>query len=140
MTKDTGTNSEARQIRVVLVDDHPIVRQGIGMLIAQQPDMVVCGEADNGPDALRVLEATEADVVVVDLTLKESTGLELIKDIRVRFPAVLVLVYSMMNESFYAERVLRAGARGYITKEEGGRTVVAGIRRILTGQIRNILL
>jgi len=135
MTQDAGAHSDVRQTRVLLVDDHPIVRQGIGMLIDQQPDMVVCGEADSGPDALRLLGEAGADVAVVDLTLKESTGLELIKDIRVRHPAVLVLVYSMRDESFYAERVLRAGARGYITKEEGGRAVIEGIRRILTGQI-----
>jgi len=135
MTEEADVHSDAGRTRVLLVDDHPIVRQGIGMLIDQQPDMVVCGEADSSPDALRLLGKAQADVAVVDLTLKESTGLELIKDIRVQYPAMLILVYSMRDESFYAERVLRAGARGYITKEEGGRAVIEGIRKILTGQI-----
>jgi DNA-binding NarL/FixJ family response regulator len=126
---------EPKKTRVFLVDDHPIVRQGISMLIGQQSDMLVCGEADNAAEALDLMDRARPDVVVVDLRLKGSTGLELIKDIRIRHPAALMLVYSMRDESFYAERVLRAGARGYITKEEGGKAVIDGIRRILTGHI-----
>ncbi|MGA2265125.1 MAG: response regulator transcription factor [Phycisphaerae bacterium] len=125
----------AKKTRILLVDDHPIVRQGLGMLIAQQPDMAVCGESDDVAGALRLIDQTPPDVIIVDLTLKESTGLDLIKDVRLRHPGVLTLVYSMRDESFYAERVLRAGARGYITKEEGGKAVIEGIRKILQGQI-----
>ncbi|HUS90294.1 MAG TPA: response regulator transcription factor [Phycisphaerae bacterium] len=124
-----------KRTRILLVDDHPIVRQGISLLVDQEPDMMVCAEADSAPAALRALEKARPDVAVVDLTLKESLGLELVKDIRARFPEVLVLVYSMRDESFYAERVLRAGARGYVTKEEGGRTVLEGVRRIMQGQV-----
>jgi len=135
MSGTDASGGKARPLRVLLVDDHPIVRQGLGALIAQQDDMVVCGEADSGPDALALVPRARPDVAVVDLTLKESTGLDLIKDLQIRHPDVAVLVYSMRDESFYAERVLRAGARGYVTKEEGGRTVIEGIRKVLQGQI-----
>lgn len=122
------------RIRILVVDDHPIVRQGIRMLVNQEADMVVCGEAESAPDALQVLQQTEPDVAVVDLALKESSGLDLIKDIRIRRPNVLILVLSMRDESFYAERTLRAGARGFLTKEEGTEKVVEGIRQMLDGQ------
>lgn len=121
--------------RIVLVDDHPIVRQGVRMLINQESDLEVCGEADCASDALAVIAKTRPDVAVIDLTLKESSGLELIKDIRLRFPAIRALVLSMRDESFYAERVFRAGARGYITKEEGADKVVEGIRKILEDKV-----
>jgi DNA-binding NarL/FixJ family response regulator len=135
MTAKTAKPVAAPKTRILLVDDHPIVRQGISLLIAQQPDMVVCGESDSVAGALRLIDQTHPDVIIVDLTLKESMGLDLIKDVRSRYPGVLVLVYSMRDESFYAERVLRAGGRGYITKEEGGKAVIEGIRKILQGQI-----
>jgi DNA-binding NarL/FixJ family response regulator len=135
MTARSQETAGSKKTRVLLVDDHPIVRQGLGMLIAQQPDMVVCGECESAADALRLMEESPPDVAVVDLSLKGSTGLDLIKDVKIRHPRVLLLVYSMRDESFYAERVLRAGARGYVTKEETGKVVVDGIRKILTGQI-----
>ncbi|MGC9453394.1 MAG: response regulator transcription factor [Phycisphaerae bacterium] len=121
--------------RVVIVDDHPIVRQGIKMLADQEPDMEVCGEAEDAADALRVIERTNPDVAIVDLTLKDSFGLQLIKDIRRDCPRTRVLVLSMRDESLYAERALRAGARGYITKEEGPAKVIEGIRRVLAGEV-----
>lgn len=135
MTAKTAKPLASKKTCILLVDDHPIVRQGLGTLIAQQPDMVVCGESDEVSGALRLIDQTHPDVIIVDLSLKESTGLDLIKDVRLRHPGVLTLVYSMRDESFYAERVLRAGARGYITKEEGGKAVIEGIRKILQGQI-----
>jgi DNA-binding NarL/FixJ family response regulator len=135
MGPKANVNKAEKAIRVLLVDDHPIVRQGISLLIAQEPDMVVCGEAETVSDALAAIAQHKPDVAVVDLTLREGLGLELIKDMRVRYPKVLAMVYSMRDESFYAERVLRAGARGYVTKEEGGRTVIEGIRKVLAGQI-----
>ncbi|HUU59104.1 MAG TPA: response regulator transcription factor [Phycisphaerae bacterium] len=122
-------------IRIVIVDDHPIVRQGIKMLAAAEPDLVVCGEAENAAEALQTIGRSNPDVAIVDLSLKEGSGLELIKDIKNRYPKLLVLVLSMRNESFYAERVLRAGARAYITKEEGAERVIEGIRKILEGKI-----
>lgn len=135
MTDEADAAAAGGKVRILLVDDHPIVRQGIGLLVAQEPDMLVCGEADSAAGALEAIERCRPDVAVVDLTLKESLGLELLKDIRIRFPKLLALVYSMRDEAFYAERVLRAGARGYVTKEEGGRAVIEGIRAILSGRI-----
>lgn len=122
-------------IRIVIVDDHPIVRQGIKMLAEQEPDMEVCGEAESASDALRLIEKTTPDVAIVDLTLKDSFGLQLIKDIRRDCPRTRVLVLSMRDESLYAERALRAGARGYVTKEEGSAKVLEGLRRILAGEV-----
>jgi len=121
--------------RVFLVDDHPVVRQGIRSVVDEEPDMAVCGEAESASEALRLIPERVPDVAVVDLSLKASSGLELIKDIRVRHPQLLVLVLSMRDEAFYAERVLRAGARGYVVKEEGCQLIVEAIRKVLKGQI-----
>ncbi|MFW6132536.1 MAG: response regulator [Planctomycetota bacterium] len=120
---------------VLIVDDHPIVRQGIRMLLDQQEDLCVCGEAESAAEALRVLNQDAPDVAVVDLTLKDSSGLELIKDIRARWPDVRILVLSMRDEAFYAERCLQAGARGYVTKEQGPTQVIEGIRAVLGGRV-----
>jgi len=121
--------------RVLIVDDHPLIRQGIKTLLVQSDDLEVCGEAESAAGALEAMAKVEPDAAIVDLTLKESSGLELIKDIRIRHPDVVVLVLSMRDEGFYAERVLRAGAKGYVTKEEGPRKVIEGIRKVLAGQI-----
>ncbi|KKL28509.1 hypothetical protein LCGC14_2374420 [marine sediment metagenome] len=112
-----------------------IVRQGIKLLVSQEKDMVVCAEADSADGALEAIERSKPHVATVDLSLKDSSGLELIKDMRIRHPEVLALVLSMRDETFYAERVLRAGARGYITKEEGTERVIEGIRAVDAGQI-----
>ena len=125
----------APKVRVLLVDDHPIVRQGIRTVVDLEPDLEVCGEADGAAEALRAVEEFRPDLAVVDLSLKDSSGLELIKDLRIRYPRLLVLVLSMRDESFYAERVLRAGARGYVVKDEGCAVVVEAIRKVLKGQI-----
>ncbi|MHC4984155.1 MAG: response regulator [Planctomycetota bacterium] len=135
MTQADKQPAEDERIKVLLIDDHPIVRQGMTMLVTAEPDMMVCGEAESAADALRAIEQTEPDVAIVDLSLKESSGLELIKDIQIRYPRLLVLVLSMRDESFYAERVLRAGAKGYVTKEEGTDRVIEGIRKILQGEV-----
>ena len=121
--------------KVFIVDDHPLVRQGIGMLIDQQEDLAVCGEAGSAAEALGAMEKDPPDAAIVDLTLKDSSGLELIKDMKVRLPDVRILVLSMRDEGFYAERALRAGALGYVTKEEGRDKVIEGLRRVLSGQI-----
>ena len=121
--------------RVMIVDDHPLVRQGINMLLANEDDLEVCAEAETASGALAAMEKAKPDVAIVDLTLKESSGLELLKDVRIRYPDVLVLVLSMRDEGLYAERVLRAGARGYVTKEEGPEKVLEGLRKILQGHI-----
>lgn len=121
--------------RIFIVDDHPIVRQGLALLIEPQEDLDVCGEAETVSDAIRGIEQTKPDIVIVDISLRESSGIELIKDIRVRYPDALILVLSMHDESFYAERVLRAGARGYVTKDEAPDKILSAIRRILGGEI-----
>ena len=123
------------KLKVVLVDDHPIVRQGLAQMIARELDMEVCGEAETAADALKAIAACKPDVAVVDLSLKGTSGLELLKDLKVRFPKLPVLVLSMYDETMYAERALRAGAKGYMMKEEATEKVLAAIRGILAGQI-----
>lgn len=120
---------------MLLVDDHPLLRRGLAQLVNQEKDMSVVGEAEDVVNALRLVEEHKPDVAVVDLSLKDSNGMDLIKDIRLRAPNTLVLVLSMHDESFYAERVLRAGARGYITKGENSAKVIEGIREVLRGKV-----
>ena len=119
----------------MLVDDHPLVRERLGEVINREKDMEVCGEAEERSQAIDLIKQTMPDLAIVDITLKNSDGLELIKDIRSRWPKLPMLVVSMHDETLYAERVLRAGARGYITKQEATRNILIAIRRILDGQI-----
>lgn len=121
--------------RVFLVDDHPLVREWLTNLINQQIDLTVCGESETAPQALQAIAVAKPDVAVVDLSLKDSSGIELIKSLRESQPGVAVLVLSMHDESQYAERALRAGARGYVMKRETTRKVIEAIRRILEGRI-----
>src|SRR6266480_2541097 len=125
----------AKKLRVVIVEDHPLFREQLALMINKEPDMTVSNEADNSGEALRFLESNPADIVIVDLTLKGPSGLELIKDLKARRIDIPVLVLSMHDESLYAERVLRAGARGYITKNEASREVMSAIRKVLSGEI-----
>jgi DNA-binding NarL/FixJ family response regulator len=126
----TGTKS-----KVVIVDDHPVVRQGISHLINQEADLAVAGEAGDCAAALKVVDSVRPDIILVDLRLKDASGIELIKDLRIRYPELPILVLSMHDESFYAERVLRSGARGYITKEEATEKVLTAIRKVLAGEV-----
>jgi len=119
----------------MLVDDHPIVRRGLADTIAGEPDLVVCAEAESRPEALEAIEQQHPDLMIVDIALKNSSGMDLIKDIRVRWPHLPILVVSMFDEDIYAERVIRAGAQGYITKQEATRSIVTAIRRVLSGQV-----
>lgn len=123
-----------KRSRVFIVDDHPLVREWLGSLIAREPDLEVCGHADDAAQALAALPAARADVIVVDLSLDRSSGLDLIKDIRLQFPLARVLVLSMHEEISYPERAFRAGARGYVLKRESGSCVIAGIRAVFNGQ------
>jgi DNA-binding NarL/FixJ family response regulator len=127
--------SKIRRMRVLIVDDHPMTRAGLAHMINHQPDMIVSGEAENAAQALAALEASEPDLILVDITLPGKSGLELIKDIKAMHPGLPVLVISMHDESLYADRVLRAGARGYITKHEGGEKLMRAIRCVLSGKI-----
>ena len=126
---------QPEKLRVVLVEDHPLFREQLAHLINKEPGMTVSGETDNIADALRLLESEPADIVIVDLTLKGPSGLELIKNLKARRIDIPVLVLSMHDELLYAERVLRAGARGYITKNEASREVMSAIRKVLSGEI-----
>ncbi len=121
--------------RVMIVDDHPIMRAGLRQLLGQEPDLEVCGEAEDAAGALRALEKGSADIVIADISLKDSSGLELIKDLRIRFPHLPVLVLSMHEEAFYAERALRAGAKGYVAKADATSRIVDAVRRVLGGQV-----
>jgi len=128
----TSTPTKAK---VLVIDDHPIIRMGLMELIDREPDMISCGQASDAAEALEAIEHLQPDVAIVDLKLKDSSGLELIKDIRVRFPTLLMLVLSMSDESLYAERVLHAGARGYVMKEIAADDVIDAIRRVLAGEV-----
>jgi DNA-binding NarL/FixJ family response regulator len=123
------------KIKILLVDDHPLVREGLANLIHQQPDLEVCGEAGNEPEALELVRTAQPAVAIVDITLENGSGLELIKSIKTLHPTVTTLVLSMHDESLYAERALRAGARGYIMKREAAKQIIQGIRGVLAGQL-----
>lgn len=123
-----------KKIRVFLVDDHPIVRRGFQLLIGIEPDMMVCGDADNAPQALEAIARQKADVAIIDLSLKDSSGLDLIRQLRSVCPSVKILVFSMRDETVYAERALKAGAAGYITKEEGSDKAIQAIRALMGGK------
>ncbi len=120
--------------RIFLVDDHPIVRRGLQLLISLERDLMVCGEAESAPVAVEKVLALKPDLVVVDLALKAGSGLELIKQLRSQHSKLKLLVFSMRDEGIYAERALRAGANGYITKEEGTEKALEAIRVILQGK------
>jgi DNA-binding NarL/FixJ family response regulator len=121
--------------KIILVDDHPLVREWLTNLIHQQPDLIVCSEAETASAALESIAATRPDVAIVDISLKDSSGIELIKSIKVFHPQVAVIVLSMHDEALYAERSLRAGARGYIMKRETTKKIIAAIRRVLEGKL-----
>jgi len=121
--------------KIIIIDDHPIMRRGLAELISLQPDLEVCAEADDIKTALELIKRHQPDIAMIDLSLKNESGLELIKDIGLRFPKVLMLVLSMHDEIFYAERVLRAGAKGYIMKQQATSQVMLAIRKILAGEV-----
>lgn len=131
----TSSELKSKKTRVLIVDDHPITRSGLSYLINHQPDMVTCCEAQNAAEALTGVLEARPDLVLTDFSLPDKNGLELIKDIKAVRPELPILVISMHEESLYAERVLRAGARGYITKEEGGERLMRAIRHVLSGAI-----
>lgn len=136
MTQTNIANGvETRVARILLVDDHPIVRQGLAALISGERDLTVCGEADDPDQGLEQIEKLNPDIVVSDLSFGGLSGIELIKDIRARWPRMPVLILSMHDEAHYADRALRAGAMGYIMKGAGGQRVLEAIRQVLSGQI-----
>ncbi len=122
---------KGRRWKVLVVDDHPIVREGLADLINKEKDLVVCGWAQDIPRTIKAIKNLNPDVVTVDISLGDADGLELIKDIKTQFPDVPVLALSMHQEPSYAERAIRAGAKGYITKKEATKSVILAIRRVL---------
>jgi DNA-binding NarL/FixJ family response regulator len=126
---------QTKKCRVLLVDDHPIVRQGLALLIDREGDLSVCGEADGAHSAFHAIETLRPDVVVLDISLSGPDGLDVLKEIRMKTASLPVLILSMHDESIYAERAMRAGANGYIMKQEATEKVLVAIRRILQGEV-----
>ena len=132
--KETATNPAKRK-KILLVDDHPLMRRGQADLLNREPDFAVCGEAGTAREAMEVIAKLKPDLVLVDMGLPDKDGLELIKDIQSLHPGLPVLAMSMQDESLYAQRVLRAGGRGYVMKQEGPERLAAAIRTVLSGQV-----
>jgi DNA-binding NarL/FixJ family response regulator len=123
-----------RKAKVLLVDDHPLVREWLANLVNQQTDLEICGETDSARAALEIMSAANPEIAVVDISMEGGSGLELIKDIKAQYPNVKVIVLSMHDEALYAERAFRAGARGYVMKREATKRVLEAIRRVLEGK------
>jgi len=121
--------------RIFIVDDHPIVREGLSLMMNREPDLMVCGEAEEAASALQGITATRPDFLIIDISLNGPDGLDLLKSIRIRFPHIPVLILSMHDESIYAERALRAGAHGYIMKQEATEKVLVAVRQILEQKV-----
>lgn len=134
MNKKTAKKTDAKK-RILIVDDHPMMRQGLSQLIANELDLEVCCEAATAAEGLAALMKSKPDLVIADISLPDKNGLELIKDMRAVAPEALILIISMHDESLYAERTLKAGARGYVMKQEGGARLLEAMRQVLAGQI-----
>src|SRR5207247_7639724 len=130
-----NSNPVVSKHRIFIIDDHPLVREGLTNLINRHDDLIVCGEAEDSAQAIAGIARTQPDVAVIDISLKNESGLELVKNLQSQFPAVGLIVLSMHDEALYAERALRAGARGYVMKRESTKSVLASIRRVLEGGV-----
>jgi len=133
--KKRAVKSKKKESKILIVDDHPIVRRGLAELINREENLMVCGQAEDAYDAMEAIKTLKPDLVIVDISLKEKSGIEVIKDIKSRYPTLTVLILSMHDESLYAERALRAGAKGYIMKQEATEKVITAIRKVLSGQV-----
>jgi DNA-binding NarL/FixJ family response regulator len=132
---DMSTDKSGSRHRVFIVDDHPLVREGLANLINQQTDLMVCGQAEDAAQTLAGIGASRAELALIDISLKTASGLELVKDLKVHYPDVSLIVLSMHDEMLYAERAIRAGARGYVMKRETTKEVLTAIRRVLQGDV-----
>lgn len=133
--KKQQNKTDNKTKKIVIVDDHPIVRQGLENLINHESDLSVCGQAEDAHQAMKAIKMLNPDMIIVDISLKEKNGLELIKDINAQYPSLPILALSMHDETLYAERVLRAGAKGYIMKQQATENVIEAIRKVLSGQL-----
>jgi DNA-binding NarL/FixJ family response regulator len=134
MNQKTGTRELGRH-RVLIIDDHSVLREGLAMVINQELDLEVCGEASDVPEGIQAVATVKPDAVIVDLSLTTGSGLEFIKDAKMKYPDLPMLVLSLHDEALYAERVLRAGARGYIMKRASTAELLAALRKVLSGQV-----
>jgi DNA-binding NarL/FixJ family response regulator len=135
LTNHSPSNTVVDKSRIFIVDDHPLVREGLTNLINGQDDLIICGEAKDSAQALDGIMKARPDVALIDISLENQSGLELVKQLRNQFPHVALIVLSMHDETLYAERVVRAGARGYVMKHEMSKSVLASIRRVLEGGV-----
>jgi DNA-binding NarL/FixJ family response regulator len=133
--KEITNSKRSAQKRVFIVDDHPLLRQGLALMINREVDLMVCGEAEEAQAASKAIAAHKPDILIVDISLNGPDGLDLLKNIRVHYPDLPVLILSMHDETIYAERALRARANGYIMKQEATEKVLIAVRRILAGEI-----
>jgi len=124
-----------KKTKVFVIDDHPLVREWLATLLNRQSDFQVCGEASDGHQAMKLMATAKPDVAIVDISLEGGSGIELIKGIKAAYPDVVMIVLTMHDESLYAERVLRAGARGYVMKREATKNIIPAIRRVLEGKL-----
>jgi DNA-binding NarL/FixJ family response regulator len=135
MAQAKDRQAKDRRSRILLVDDHAVVRYGIAQLINRQDDLVVCGEEEDASRAMTAIGNLKPDLVIADISLKDSSGLELMRNIKVQYPKLPVLVVSVHDESIYAEIAFRAGALGYLMKQEAVEKIMTAIRRVLVGSI-----
>ncbi len=133
--KEKPVSETVEKQKILLVDDHPITRQGVAALINQEENLMVCGEADSAAKAMEIIPQLKPDMAVVDISLKTTSGIELVKNLKIQFPKLPILMMSMHDESLYAERALRAGAKGYIMKQEASEKILIAINRVLSGEL-----
>ena len=133
--KKNNMNIGAGKTRITIVDDHPIVLEGLAQLINQQADLVVCSKAGNAKQALEAVEKQRVDLVIVDMLLKNTTGIQLTKSLKSKCPDIRILILSMSDEPYYIKHAFQAGAQGYITKDEVADEIISAIRQVLNGKI-----
>ena len=121
--------------RILIVDDHPVVRKGVSQLLDEDPDLAVSGEAENMAGALKSIKEHKLDLVLLDISLGKESGLDVLRRLKARYPGLAILIFSMHDESYYAERVLRAGARGYIMKHVMAESIIQAVQKVLSGGI-----
>ena len=135
MSAKKQKKAEEDKNKILVVDDHPMIREGLARLVADEQDLIICGQAEDAYEALKAISETKPDVVIIDISLKSSSGIELMKSVKAQYPKLPVLILSMHDEALYAERALRAGAMGYIMKQEASEKLLTAIRHVLGGQI-----